>query len=886
VLTVSPGSGNSWANLQWAVTNVTFTATASSTPLEFDSLNPGAAGVLLDAVSLSTNFVVQPGFDALRFITASNVIADHVSATWAPRQVVSAIDSTNLTVQWSVLAEQLYASTNQPFDGTQARIGAGGLTFHHNLYANNAGGNPHLADNVSLDFVNNVIYNWGTNAGFSSDDFTNDPNGYTNYLNYTCNYLIAGSNSVQTGIAFNSATTNTWIFQTNNFIDTNNDAVLNGGNTQWAMFTNHYTESGQPFPLVPVATDEAYQAYERVLAFAGTSLLQRDAADTNIVTGVRQQNGQFITSQSQVGGWPTLNTTAPLVETDQGGIPDYWEISVYNWYPNATNAMGSLPSSNLPGYTRLEEYLSWLANPHAVTVSNTPVAVDLYKLSGNSGNLSFSVTNAVNGSVYLTNVLYYTNFSGTVIGPVTNTGPFSNSFAVFTPTATNIGYASFDYYITNNDTLAYFGPVTVSVVASGVPVSSIITLTNLLPYTNITAYSGLDFYRYDVSTNCYGVMYQIINASGPVNLYASYGLPLPLDGNNPFDTNAAAGNNTETILVLTNTAPVPFTNGWWYLTVSNASGGGPVNYTILVTELVAPLFVNTPANTNIFELTQLTVTNTAITYEPGHIVTYTNFLTINTNAMNLLGWTNSYANVTNTEPAIDTNGVITWTPSEAQGPGVYTLTTIAYDTNAPATSSSNSFTVTVFEVNTPPYWPTNEPSQTNYTIPGLTTLVVTNTALDSDLPPNPLTYQLFVTPTPTNGLPAITNAVIDTNGIISWTPTLAQTPGVYTFMTIVTDTNIYALTNQSLTATNYFTVTVTPVALPFAFTHPAQATTGTNAQLDGMVTPNGLPTTTWFQWGTSTNYGLVTPPGVVGSNFTFNVIYVANTITGLTVNLP
>jgi hypothetical protein len=145
---------------------------------------------------------------------------------------------------------------------------------------------------------------------------------------------------------------------------------------------------------------------------------------------------------------------------------------------------------------------------------------------------------------------------------------------------------------------------------------------------------------------------------------------------------------------------------------------------------------------------------------------------------------------------------------------------------------------------------------------------------------------LFVTPTPPNGLPAITNAVIDTNGIISWTPTLAQTPGVYTFMTIVTDTNIYALTNQSLTATNYFTVTVTPVALPFAFTHPAQATTGTNAQLDGMVTPNGLPTTTWFQWGTSTNYGLVTPPGVVGSNFTFNVIYVANTITGLTVNLP
>ena len=78
------------------------------------------------------------------------------------------------------------------------------------------------------------------------------------------------------------------------------------------------------------------------------------------------------------------------------------------------------------GYTDLEEYMNWLAAPHALTVTNTPVGVDLYRLFGETGNLSFFVTNAVNGSVYLTNVL----------GSVTNTGPFSNSIAVFTPTTT------------------------------------------------------------------------------------------------------------------------------------------------------------------------------------------------------------------------------------------------------------------------------------------------------------------------------------------------------------------------------------------------------------------------------------------------------------------
>ena len=128
------------------------------------------------------------------------------------------------------------------------------------------------------------------------------------------------------------------------------------------------------------------------------------------------------------------------------------------------------------GYTDLEEYLNWLGVPHALTLTNTPVGVDLIQMFGKTGNLSFSVTNGFNGLVYLTNVLGpLTNVMGgitNVIGAVTNTGPFSNSFAIFTPTnstsgGTNFyGYAGFDVYVTNNDTIAYYGPVTVSVLVS------------------------------------------------------------------------------------------------------------------------------------------------------------------------------------------------------------------------------------------------------------------------------------------------------------------------------------------------------------------------------------------------------------------------------------
>src|SRR5262249_31445050 len=56
------------------------------------------------------------------------------------------------------------------------------------------------------------------------------------------------------------------------------------------------------------------------------------------------------------------------------------------------------------------------------------------------------------------------------------------------------------------------------------------------------------------------------------------------------------------------------------------------------------------------------------------------------------------------------------------------------------------------------------PGQTNLTIAPLANLIVTNTATDTDIPTNALTYTLT----------GPTGANIDTNGIITCTPTLGQ----------------------------------------------------------------------------------------------------------------
>src|SRR5439155_1532343 len=124
----------------------------------------------------------------------------------------------------------------------------------------------------------------------------------------------------------------------------------------------------------------------------------------------------------------------------------------------------------------------------------------------------------------------------------------------------------------------------------------------------------------------------------------------------------------------------------------------------------------------IAELTALTVTNTATDSDlPANHLAYT-----------LL--------VRSEERRVGTNGIITWTPTEAQGPSTNTFTTVVTDDGVPPLSATNSFTVVVAEANSAPVLPL----QTNLTIAELTALTVTNTATDSDLPANHLAYTLLV----------------------------------------------------------------------------------------------------------------------------------------------
>src|SRR5262245_28259802 len=199
------------------------------------------------------------------------------------------------------------------------------------------------------------------------------------------------------------------------------------------------------------------------------------------------------------------------------------------------------------------------------------------------------------------------------------------------------------------------------------------------------------------------------------------------------------------------------------------------SFTVVVTEANSAPVLTVPTDRVVAELTTLTVTNTAIDADlPANGLSFS--LVSAPSGVNL-----------------DSNtGVLTWTPTEAQGPSTNLVTVKVTDNGVPPLSDSKSFTVVVNEVNSAPVLA----PIADKTIKSLSTLSFVLGASDSDIPVNHLTYSLVNGP--------VGASVDGSSGTFSWTPALAQSPSTNTVTVRVTDDG-----SPPLSDTKSFTVVVT-----------------------------------------------------------------------------
>jgi autotransporter-associated beta strand protein len=362
------------------------------------------------------------GKDCVALANGHDMIFDHLSVAWGLDENFSVNPDSgstisNITLQSSIIAQGLQTHSAGGLIQTD-----GGVSILRCLYIDNDTRNPKVK--FKNEFVNNVVANWETIGYNMGGDSAGD--SYANAFN---NYFIRGPNSSSS--AFGGGNANFHIYATNNWVDANRNGILDG--SEWAI-SNYGPMDLQLAPYDYPITN-AYPpltALKLVVSDVGPSQ-RRDIVDERMMTEVLSGGvlGETISSEYGApmnGPGNFRNGPAPL-DTDQDGMPDYWELGTGS-NPNVANNNDPSPTGN--GFSRLEEYLNWLAEPHAVVLTDAACDIELRQFTRGFTNYnpSFTVANATNGTVSLS---------------------AGGKRAHFVPTAGYVGPAGFTFTVVDSD---------------------------------------------------------------------------------------------------------------------------------------------------------------------------------------------------------------------------------------------------------------------------------------------------------------------------------------------------------------------------------------------------------------------------------------------------
>ncbi len=301
---------------------------------------------------------------------ARDIILDHVSISFGQWNNIDAVGATNITVQNCLIADPVGQRFNAHTEG-------GPFCWYRNLWANAHNRQPMARANTV--FVNNLVYDY--EAGYTTTTHAPFHHDLVN------NYFMAGPATSRPSNCFFQVNPDQLFYVAGNWLDGNKDGKLDG-----VPVTPGKSVTYLKAPWFAVTTNlpvvSAAAAVSYVLSGAGCSL-QRDALDLQTIGEVASfgKAGFIWTNQLQSGlpdfGYGKLNGGATPIDSDQDGMPDYWEQTLGD-NPNRNDHLAELPGrggfiseptffppQTPAGYTRLDEYLYFLSIPHFIVTKNT-----------------------------------------------------------------------------------------------------------------------------------------------------------------------------------------------------------------------------------------------------------------------------------------------------------------------------------------------------------------------------------------------------------------------------------------------------------------------------------------------------------------------------------
>ena len=323
------------------------------------------------------NIITQNAFGAEN---CENYIIDHCEFGWSTEENMNTYDSHFITVQYCIVHEGLNDSGHpKGARGYGCQWGGSPATYHHNLLVNNnkrscrfngAQSNDFV---VYLDYINNVVYNYGggSNGCYGGENTAKLAEGEYNGLNsaHECNfinnYYKPGANTTNTKLFVSieknrsDATSwgpSKWYFSGNVFegvpaaTEDNWSAVNVKGYTKeesrvdtlirpatpWWRWTADSVYGWYDFDTYAYAVSDyetADEAFLTVLDTAGVfprdhvglRLVRETREGTYTYTGSKAKKKGIIDTEEDAEGFYDYPVVAPLADTDLDGMPDIWE---------------------------------------------------------------------------------------------------------------------------------------------------------------------------------------------------------------------------------------------------------------------------------------------------------------------------------------------------------------------------------------------------------------------------------------------------------------------------------------------------------------------------------------------------------------------------------
>ena len=345
--------------------------------------------------------------NAMGMSGADHAIVDHCTAAWGTDETVSGRGALNVSFQYNVISEALGIAGHKNYEdgknhGFAATIDGRIGSWHHNLLVNCNGRNWSMGGGMDgqnrpiggLDLFNNVVYNWN---GRTTDGNCHEVNFVNNYYKMGADTkqtkLITLQFELKTDLADNR--TNTAYVAGN--IRENKTHTLTYDKLNDTYNANGYVPTDYQYfinePLFPsyATIHTAKDAMKIVTSYSGATMPMRDEHHQRNIRETIDGTYTYVGSKSKIKGeidteeditehaagkgWETYpeEHRASNWDTDQDGMPDWWEACVGS---NASVANQN-DDPDQDGWTLLEDYLEFMAHPYLVIAPDGMGTIDL-----------------------------------------------------------------------------------------------------------------------------------------------------------------------------------------------------------------------------------------------------------------------------------------------------------------------------------------------------------------------------------------------------------------------------------------------------------------------------------------------------------------------------